>query len=282
LKRVGFFTSILQRFGGDRPRYLRQTVDPLRNRPGGHRLKIVCLDVDHGDSTVIILPSGRVALVDSAKEAWAERRVLPFLRNHDIGEIDYYINTHYHEDHTGRREEIIESFHVKKVWDYQTFSAGEALDLEGAALTVLNAYGDAEDENDRSLAFRLELDGFVYSHGADLYAEGQQRILDRFGELVPAHVYRTNHHLHGSVSEAYLVRTDPVLFVVSAQEAVYQRVAYTRDFARAVERILQEGGRLRDIYLTLEKGNVVIYANSADDWGYSCYAPNVILAGLYP
>jgi len=262
--------------------YVRQTVDPLREATGGHRLKIVCLDVNHGDATLLILPTGRVALVDSAKEAWARRRVIPFLKHHNIGEVTYYINTHLHEDHVGQKRRIIREFLVKQVWDYTDFSAGEVRDFEGVQLSILNAFDDAEDENDRSLAFRLELDGFSYTHGADLYADGQQRTIDRFPKWVPTDVYRANHHLHGSILPDYFVQADPVLIVVSAQEAVYQRIAYTRDFTEAVAEIRARGGRLKDICLTLEKGNVVIYANGADDWGYSTYAPNVILAGLYP
>jgi beta-lactamase superfamily II metal-dependent hydrolase len=262
--------------------YVRQTVDPIREATGGYRLKIVCLDVNHGDSTLIILPTGRVALVDSAKEAWAGRRVIPFLENHNIGEIDYYVLTHFHEDHVGQKERIIRDYHVKNVWDYRTFKTGERLDLEETRLTILNSYHDATDENDRSLAFRLEYQGFSYTHGADLYADGQLRIMERFPELVRTHVYRTNHHVHGSISKEHLVEADPYLFVISAQEAVYERVAYTRDFKGAVEQIRRAGGRLKDVCLTLEKGNVVIFVNDERDWGYSTYCPNVVLTGLYP
>lgn len=262
-----------------RLRYVRQTVDPMRQ--GAHRLRIVCLDVNHGDATLILLPSGRVMLVDSAKEAWARRRVIPFLDNHNIGEITYYVTTHYHEDHVGQRERILKDYLVKHVWDYRTFETGQVLeDLEGARLTVLNSRADAEDENDRSLSFRLELDGFVYTHGADLYADGQRRVLARFPELVRTHVYRANHHMHGSVSGDYLVRADPVVVVISAQEAVYERIAYTRDFCAAARQM--RAGRLRDVCLTLERGNVVIFANDEDDWGWASYRPEIILSNLYP
>jgi beta-lactamase superfamily II metal-dependent hydrolase len=263
-----------------RLRYIRQTVDSVRG-DRRHRLKIVCLDVNHGDSTLIVLPSGRVALVDSAKEAWCRRRVIPFLDNHRIGEVSFYITTHFHEDHVGQRERIIRDYLVKQVWDYRSFKTGEERDLEGARLLILNTAADAEDENDRSLAFRLELDGFSYTHGADLYADGQRRILERFPDRVRTDVYRANHHLHGSLSVEHLLAADPQLIVVSAEEAVYQRVAYTHDFQQAV-RQLRSAGRLRDVCLTLERGNVVIFANDERDWGYATYAPNIILADLYP
>lgn len=264
------------------PRYVRQTVDPIRQAGPRPRLRIVCLDVDHGDAALIIFPTGRVALVDSAKDAWCRARVLPFLRNHRIGELTYYLTTHDHEDHVGLRAELVRELLVKQVWDHRSFEAGAELELEGTQLTILNAHADSSDENDRSLAFRLELDGFVYCHGADLYADGQERILARFPGRERAHVYRANHHLHGSFSKQHLVRTDPVLVVVSAQEAVYERVAYTRDFAEAVRELRAGGGRLRDVLVTLEKGNVLIWANGEHDWGYSSYRPRVILCDLYP
>jgi beta-lactamase superfamily II metal-dependent hydrolase len=281
LNRIRQLASSLRDDWRYRLRYIRQTVDCVRGESARYRLKIVCLDVNHGDATLIILPSGRVALVDSAKDAWCRRRVIPFLDNHRIGELAYYITTHFHEDHVGERERIIRDYLVKQVWDYRTFKTGDELDLEGARLLILNSYTDAEDENDRSLAFRLELDGFSYTHGADLYADGQRRLLERFAGRIRTDVYRANHHLHGSLSSDHLLAADPQLIVVSAEEAVYQRVAYTRDFQQAVQR-LRAGGRLRDVCLTLEKGNVVVFANSGQDWGYSTYAPNIILAGLYP
>jgi len=283
LERLGRFVDEVKDDMRYRLRYVRQSIDPMRQASPSHRLKVVCLDVNHGDSTLIILPTGRVALVDSAKDAWARRRVIPFLQNHAIGEITYYITTHYHEDHVGERRRILRDFLVKNVWDYRTFATGAVLeDFEGTRLTVLNSYADAEDDNDRSLSFRLDLDGFSYTHGADLYADGQRRILQRFPQLVRTHVYRANHHMHGSVSTDYLVRADPVIVVVSAQEAVYRRVAYTRDFCAAVRQLKAQGARLQDVCLTLEKGNVVIFANGERDWGYSTYRPEIILAGLYP
>ena len=262
--------------------YLRQTVDPMRETAGRYRLKIVCLDVNHGDSTVIILPTGRVALVDSAKEAWCRRRVIPFLNNHRIGEITYYITTHVHEDHIGEKERILKDYLVKHVWDYSTFSTGEELDFEGTRLLIMNSHGDASDENDRSLAFRIAYNGFSYTHGSDVYAEGQQRIMARFPNLIRTDVYRANHHMHGSVSKEYLIKADPVVFIISAEEAIYQRIAYTRDFREAVAQIRDAHGRLKDVCLTLEKGNVVVFANDESDWGYSTYQPNIILAALYP
>lgn len=262
--------------------YVRQTVDPIRQASGGYRLKIVCLDVNHGDATLIILPSGRVALVDSAKEAWAARRVIPFLNNHNIGEVTYYINTHLHEDHVGQRDRIIKDYLVKNVWDYRTFNTGDELDFEGTRLLILNSFSDASDENDRSMAFRIEYNGFTYTHGADVYADGQERIMARFPDLIRTHVYRANHHMHGSVSQRYLIEADPHVFVISAEEAVYERIAYTRDFAEAVKHIKEAKGRLEQVCLTLEKGNVLIFANDEEDWGYSTYAPNIILTELYP
>jgi len=276
---------LLEQLRGDRRYrldYVRQTVDPNRQAGARQALRIVCLDVNHGDATLICLPSGRVALVDSAKDAWCARRVIPFLKHHNVGELSYLITTHYHEDHVGQRQRIIREFLVKTVWDYSSFATGEQLELEGARLTILNTVADAEDENDRSLAFNLEYNGFVYSHGADLYADGQERILARFPAQVRCHVYRANHHLHGSVSPAYLVAADPQVIVVSAQEAVYERVAYTRDFMAAVRQLRGAGGRLRDVCLTLERGNVVIFANGGEDWGHATYAPNIILTDLHP
>jgi beta-lactamase superfamily II metal-dependent hydrolase len=254
----------------------RVAVFKRSHRDNHHReLRIVSLYVSHGDATLVFLPSGEIALVDSG-QSWATRKwVLPFMERHGITELDYYLVTHYHGDHYGEKDRIIRDYRVKNFWDYKTFNSGAEIDFGGTRMTILNAYADGSHENDSSLSFRLEYNGFVYALGADIYANSQQRIIDRFPEKIRAHVYRTNHHLHGSVNKDYLLRVDPYLFVTSAEWAVYYRDAYTRDFQDVLRQLRGKGGRVENAFLTHEVGHVVIWAHSADDWNYASYRPEI-------
>jgi beta-lactamase superfamily II metal-dependent hydrolase len=65
------------------------------------QFEIVLMDVKHGDAQLIISPTGETLLIDAGEEAAAPivaekvRAVLGKL------EVDYFLATHYHEDHIG-------------------------------------------------------------------------------------------------------------------------------------------------------------------------------------
>ncbi len=249
---------------------------PLAAPPAGGRapLMIATLDVGHGTCRVLRLPDGTTAMIDTATADAFARVVAPFLRAHGIARIDHVLITHYHDDHSGGLERLRAGFAVGTVRDYRSFRTGETFDLGGAAVRVLNAYDAGTDENSRSLSLRLEYRGFVFTDGADIYGHNQARILREAPEAVRAHVYGANHHFHGSVDVSYLRRTDPVLFLVSADPAVYARGAYSDEFVLDVERHLRSrGSRLRETLLTPEVGHVLLRVEDADRWTYETRAP---------
>lgn len=71
-------------------------------------LKVVFLDVWQGDSALIIMPSGKVALIDAGLGGSEYMRfdagkmvIYPYLKKHKIRKIDYLVMTHPHSDHIG-------------------------------------------------------------------------------------------------------------------------------------------------------------------------------------
>lgn len=265
-----------------------------------YALQIVSLWVSHGDATLIFLPSGEIALVDTGQDFAVRELVLPFLERHGIRELDYLIVTHYDGDHaSGKRDEggrvylgspwDSRRIPVRTFWDYGSFHAGDRVNFGGTEMLVLNSAHEnpSGGENHKSLSIHLTYEGFTYALGGDVYREQQERIMRDFPESFPVHVYRTNHHMHGSVSREYLVRSNPFLFVTSAEHAVYDRSAYTDDFAWSKTQLRNNGGRLIDSLLTLEDGNIVVSANEADDWTYETFAfdatiPELVQEGHVP
>jgi beta-lactamase superfamily II metal-dependent hydrolase len=276
----------------------------LRKTPEKCPWTIVTLDVNHGGATFMRLPTGRTLLIDTAKAEEADRVVIPFLErclgskrarqerareekpsltpslSHPMGEgarrageghigmLDYLIVTHYHDDHVGGLPAIRKRVKIGQQWDYKSFKAGDAFEVDGVKVKVLNAFENGTDENTCSLALRFEYRGFVYSHGADNYATNQIQQLTRFPpEIIRAHVYHANHHFHGSVDAGFLRTMDPVLALVSAEQAVYARGAYTTVFKQDVESYLKTAnGRFREALVTYDVGHVVLRISDAGHW----------------
>ncbi|MBN1153640.1 hypothetical protein JXB12_01825, partial [candidate division KSB1 bacterium] len=211
----------------------------IRAHPEHDALTIIAPYVDHGSAVLIILPDKRTMLVDCAKDYIRDKTLIPLIQQIGIDTLDYFILTHYHEDHDSgdRGEKIKQLFHVREFFDYQSFRTGQSFEKSGVNFKILNTYADGEDENTRSLAFKMEFKGFVYSHGADIYDTNQIKIRNRFPDDVAADVYNANHHFHGSVDVPYLREMRPDVVVIQAQEAIYARSAYwekylldTRDY----------------------------------------------------
>jgi competence protein ComEC len=254
----------------------------LKNTVTQAGLTLIMFDVEHGNSVLIIMPNGKKLLVDSGKEAYARSVVMPFLDRQHIDTLDYYLLTHYHDDHTGAKEEIKSRYHVQHFMDYKSLKTGDTLKFGSAVMTILNTFADGNEENDRSVSFLLSYNGFTYSHGADNYAITEDRIMRRFKNL-SAQVFYANHHFHGSVNPVFIAKTDPVLVVVSAQQALYARGAYMDVYKEKIEKSLYAShAQLIETLFTLEAGTVVIRVKDSNDWCYETYRNNkdIFLPGL--
>lgn len=73
-------------------------------------LKIYCIDVNQGSSTLIISPTNKYVLIDAGDSIFSYNygdTVIAFLRNLGITHLDYMIATHYHTDHIGGFPKVI-------------------------------------------------------------------------------------------------------------------------------------------------------------------------------
>ena len=71
-------------------------------------LKIYCIDVNTGSSTLIVSPTNKYVLIDAGESSGNYGdTVFRFIRNLGITHLDYTIATHYHSDHIGGFEVVI-------------------------------------------------------------------------------------------------------------------------------------------------------------------------------
>ena len=72
------------------------------------RVTIHHLDVAQGDATLIRTSNGKAILIDAGDTGKGEDVILPYLHNLGITSLDYLIASHYHSDHIGAIDEIVQ------------------------------------------------------------------------------------------------------------------------------------------------------------------------------
>ena len=68
-------------------------------------IRIYHIDVEQGDATLFISPSGQTLLVDSGKNGHGSR-IKAVMQQAGVARIDHFVDTHYHEDHYGGIDDL--------------------------------------------------------------------------------------------------------------------------------------------------------------------------------
>src|SRR5262245_20184654 len=140
--------------------------------PAARTLDIYFIDVEGGQSTLIVLPGGQALLVDAgyADDGRDPGRILEVAKHAGVSRIDYLLVTHYHSDHVGGVPELSKRIPIRTFVDhgpvsgeaervagtvslYRAYTAvrakgkhlepkpGDRLPLEGAAVTIVSTAG---------------------------------------------------------------------------------------------------------------------------------------------
>ena len=79
------------------------------------KLKVHYIDVGQGDATFIFLPDGTNMLIDAGTEE-ASDRLVEYIQELGVTQIDHFILTHSDADHSGGADEIFTAFEIKKIY----------------------------------------------------------------------------------------------------------------------------------------------------------------------
>jgi competence protein ComEC len=175
-------------------------------------IQITYLDVGQGDSAVVELPDGKVAVIDTGKNGF---QTAAFLRYKGINMINALSISHADSDHSGGLRYLIDNFIVDEIWDnrqidypydisekikIRSLQRGDVIYGNGCSITVLHPYegfysmhSDAADENNGSLVLKISTRKNSFLFTADIEEEAEDDIY-HLGEYLKSDVMKIPHH----------------------------------------------------------------------------------------
>ena len=194
-------------------------------------LKIYHIDVEQADAILIVSPGGHTLLIDSGKNGHGSR-IKKIMQQAGLSRIDYFVSTHYHEDHYGGIDDLANDAEITigKIFDrgdkdfipaskrnspsfkdYQDaggnhaeqLTRGETIPLDDAMSVTCIASGGVVlqelnpvtgvDENDMSIALLIQYGDFRYFIGGDIEKPTEEKIAAR-DLVMDVDVYEADHH----------------------------------------------------------------------------------------
>lgn len=138
-----------------------------------HALRIYTIDVEGGQSTLLVSPSGASLLVDTGwpDNGRSAERIVAAMRDAGITRIDHLLITHYHADHVGGVPELVKRVPIGEFLDHgpsreqgedvpvnyaaylkaiagkphRTVHPGDTINIPGLSVIVLTADGEHID-----------------------------------------------------------------------------------------------------------------------------------------
>jgi len=227
---------------------------------GSDTLYIHYLDVGQGDATLVVSPTGEIMLVDAGYNGKGESKILPFLEDRSITSLDYIVATHYHADHIGGIDEVIDGLSIDSVgivydrgWSYTTqtytdyanvvqsirttIQDSQVIDLGGGVeVTCVAVNGNAvldnpftdppHNENDLCVALKLSYTNFEFFVAGDLSGKNTDYYTDIETSVAPEvgriEVLQVDHHgSNNNTNQCFLDSLQPQVAIISVGDNPY-------------------------------------------------------------
>ncbi len=214
-------------------------------------LRIVFLDVGQGDATVLHLPDGRTALIDTGTAfGSAPSRYLARL---GIDRLDLVVVTHDHADHAGGLDRLLREAAVARVASsvplgvpgVRLVSAGDTLGLGPDLRLFVLSPAEAGRGNEASLALVLEYGTRRVLFLGDVEEPAERVLVAAWPRLLRSDVIQVGHHGARTSSSRDLV-SRAVSMGTLAVVSVGARNRYGHPDARIMGRWAGAGARVWD------------------------------------
>lgn len=193
-------------------------------------LEIVFLDLDEGESTVILAPQKQCyAIIDTG--TGRQEEVTTFLKSKGVTTIDDLIITHNHHDHNGEARMLLENFVVKNtvvsVFDQSNIAkiaqkkvkTNDEITCGKIVFQVLSPGKSHDNINNQSIVLRAQINGLMFLWMGDVEKEVEEILLTKD---VRADVIKIGHHGSKTSSTfAFLRQVDPQYAIIQTGRSKY-------------------------------------------------------------
>ncbi len=236
-------------------------------------MRVHFIDVGQGDSILIETPERQNILIDGG-EPEAGPRLISYLKENNITEIDLLIATHPDIDHIGGLHEILRKLPVKRIIDngkqhftktYATYrmlilkevipvkiaKENEHISFEdGLDIHVLNAAAEGDNNNESSIVLKVAYNDIDFLLMSDVEAKQEKKIAEKYD--VESEILKVAHHGSSSSSSLeFLKRANPEAAIIS-----YSR---ENDYGHPVQRVIKNLEKINaQIFSTAVYGNVIV------------------------
>jgi competence protein ComEC len=224
--------------------------------PMAGRERVVVLDVGAGDA-IFIESAGCRMLIDTGMPDDYDA-VITFLNQENIRRLDLVVITHWHNDHYGELDDILNHFVVDEVIANRTSDLidhpitvapkGSTITCGTLAFEVLWSHADHHNENNNALVLYGDIGGDKWLFLSDIERE-VETILEKSGNI-RADVVKVAHHGSDTSSIPNFIAH------VEAHCAIISAAGDTRH--RPSNGVIERWRRTAELYTTYEHGSVSV------------------------
>ncbi|SFE48107.1 ComEC/Rec2 family competence protein [Peptostreptococcus sp. D1] len=213
-------------------------------------LEVHVIDVDQGDSTLIITPDKKSILIDAGEDIYA-RNVIRELKISGVNRIDIVVATHFDKDHIGGLDKIVNTFKVSNIFvppgavshqDYYEFinscknkcikpsvindfislklGAETAIDFlspiySNTKYEIESEITDSKEINKNSIVFLLRCFNHKLIFTGDIDSEVEDKILNLYNLENTSFLKVAHHGSKSSTSENFIKELTPKISSIS-------------------------------------------------------------------
>jgi competence protein ComEC len=262
-----------------------------REQPRGD-LRVTFVDVGQGDATLIDLPDGRLALIDTGQGERhpAARELRRLLEARRRSHIDLLVLTHGHPDHMGGLDLLLDHFSVGELWlngqrlveerkrglersvnralqlgtsvQFAPELCGNVREFGGAAIELrwpCPRYDPVLDLNDNSLVLLVRHGDVRFLFTGDIESTAEERLVAS-GLVEPVDVLKVAHHGSGTSSVSTFLRAVRPRWAVVSSGAGNR---YGHPAGAVLRRLRRSGAR---VWRTDVEGGLVLWSDGVRLW----------------